>query len=111
MAKKRTRRGGPRSGSKAQAVRDQFAALGDSARPKDVIAALKAKGISVAPAQVSNIKATLHKKKGSKKKTAAAAQSNGHFTLESLLEAKKLAERLGGVESALKALTALSKLQ
>jgi hypothetical protein len=92
-------------------VRDEFGVQGASARPKDVIAALKAKGITVAPAQVSNIKATLHKKKGRKKQTKAAAQSNGEFTLNSLLEAKKLAERLGGVEVALNALSALSKLQ
>jgi len=110
MAKKRLRRGGPRSGSKAQAVRDEFAAQGASARPKDVIAALKEKGISVAPAQVSNIKATLGKTSGGKKKGAVGG-AKGEFTLDSLLEAKKLAEKLGGVEVALKALTALSKLQ
>ena len=111
MAKKRVKRGGPRSSSKAQAVRDEFAAQGASARPKDVIAALKAKGITVAPAQVSNIKATLLKKKGAKKRTGGAAHSNGHLSIESLIKAKKLAERLGGIDVALKALTALSKLQ
>jgi hypothetical protein len=111
MAKRRAKRGGPRSNSKAQAVRDAFEKQGADARPKDVIAALKAKGISVAPAQVSNIKASLRKKKGAKKKTTAAAHSNGQLSLESLLEAKKLAVRLGGVDVALTALTALSKLQ
>jgi hypothetical protein len=111
MAKKRVKRGGPRSSSKAQAVRDEFAAQGADARPKDVIAALKAKGIEVAPAQVSNIKATLSSKKGAKKSKGGAAHANGELSLDSLLEAKKLAERLGGVEVALKALTALSRLQ
>ena len=111
MAKKRVKRGGPRSSSKAQAVRDEFDAQGLAARPKDVIAALKAKGIVVAPAQVSNITATLGTKKGGKKRAGAATASNGHLSIESLIEAKKLAERLGGVERALKAFTALSKLQ
>src|SRR5262245_8856766 len=107
MAKKRTRRRGPRENSKAQAIRDQFASLGAKARPKDVIAALKAKGIVVSSAQVSNIKASQRKGKSRGK---AARAADGTFTLEALVDAKKLADRLGGVEAARELLDALSRL-
>ncbi len=108
MAKKRTRQRGPRENSKAQAIRDQFEALGVNARPKDVIAALAAKGIKVSSAQVSNLKA--RHGKGKKRGAKVGAGTNGSFTLEALVDAKKLADRLGGVESARKLLDALSKL-
>jgi hypothetical protein len=107
MATKTVRRRKSRSGSKAQAIRDEFAAQGATARPKNVIAALKAKGISVSSAQVSNIKAGLRKPG---RKAHAGHGTNGTISLTSLLEAKKLAERLGGVEVARQAIEALAKL-
>jgi hypothetical protein len=109
MAKEMRGRRKPRAGSKAQAIRDEFSSQGASARPKDVISALKAKGISVSSAQVSNIKSTLGKKKRGRK-AGAGHGTNGTLSLESLLEAKKLAERVGGVEIARQALEALVKL-
>ena len=109
MAKKTRGRRRPRAGSKAQAIRDEFSSQGASARPKDIISALKAKGISVSSAQVSNIKTTLGKKKRGRKASAAHG-ANGMLTLESLLEAKKLADRVGGVAVARQALEALVKL-
>ena len=96
----------PRSSSKAQAIRDEFASQGPKARPKDVIAVLKSKGVSVSSAQVSNIKATLAKHKRGRKSHG----SNGTLSLESLVEAKKLADRLGGIEAARYAIEALAKL-
>ena len=96
----------PRSSSKAQAIRDELAAQGPKARPKDVIAVLESKGISVSSAQVSNIKATLRNHKAGRKSRGV----NGALSLESLVEAKKLADRLGGVEAARYAIEALAKL-
>ena len=114
MAKKKSPVSSSRGKSKAQAIRDEFAAQGAAARPKDVIAALKAKGMKVASAQVSNIKAKLGSGKAKRGRKPGAAHSahsaNGMVSLEVLLEAKKLAERLGGVDAARKALEALSKL-
>jgi hypothetical protein len=51
--------------NKAQAIRD-YLATNPTAKGTEVVAALKAKGINVAPAQVSNVK-TAGKKKGRKK--------------------------------------------
>ena len=109
MAKKKPGRGKAGSSTKAQAIRDEFSSRGASARPKDVIAALKSKGVVVSSAQVSNIKASLGKKKRGRK-AAAAHSSNGMISLDILVEAKKLAARIGGIDAARKALDALSKL-
>lgn len=51
--------------NKAQAIRDYFAAHPD-AKGTEVVAALKAKGITVAAAQVSNVKTAAGKKKKGK---------------------------------------------
>jgi hypothetical protein len=109
MVTKTARHRKPRSESKAQAIRDEFAAQGRKARPKNVIAALEAKGVSVSSAQVSNIKAALSKRKPGRKAHAGHG-SNGAISLASLVEAKKLADRLGGIELARHAIEALAKL-
>jgi hypothetical protein len=109
MAKKTLRRRKSRAGSKAQAIRDEFSSQGAKARPKDVIAALKAKGISVSSAQVSNIKAGLGKRKPGRKAHLDHG-TNGTISLTSLLEAKKLADRLGGIDVARQSIEALVKL-
>ncbi len=93
--------------SKAQAIRDEFHALGRKSRPKDVIASLAAKGIEVSSAQVSNVKATLGRGKPGRKGSAPA---NGTLSLEVLVETKKLADRLGGIDVARKVLDVLASL-
>jgi hypothetical protein len=110
MAKKATSPRKARSQNKAQAIRDEFSAQGGTARPKDVIAALKDKGVVVSSAQVSNIKATLFKKKRGGRKAANGHAGNGAITLTALLETKKLASRLGGLAAVKQAVEALSQL-
>ncbi|HEY1600863.1 MAG TPA: hypothetical protein VGG64_14745 [Pirellulales bacterium] len=109
MAKKTSGRKRAGSPSKAQAIRDEFTSQGAGARPKDVIANLKAKGIEVSSAQVSNIKATLGTVKHGRKHNGKAG-SNGTLSIEALLEAKKLADRIGGIEAARHAIEALARL-
>lgn len=94
--------------NKAEKIRETLEKLGADARTKDVIATLKAQKITVAAAQVSNIKAAL---RGPKK---AKRGHNGHgdlISLAGLQAAKKLVESLGSVEAAQKALGVFAKLQ
>jgi len=117
MAKRKVARGGrSKSGvNKAHEIREQFAAQGANARPKDVIAALAEKGIKVSSAQVSNIKSKLggksNRKVGRKSGRKAQAGSNGAVSLAALLDAKRLAQKMGGVEAAKRALDVLVRLQ
>lgn len=96
-----------RTVNKAEKIREAFAELGNDARPKDVIAALAKQNIKVAPAQVSNLKAKLGVKRGASKRGGKKATDG--LSLDSLLAAKKLVDTLG-IERALEAIQALSKL-
>jgi hypothetical protein len=101
--------------SKSESVRQYLAANSD-ATPKQVSDALAKQGIKASPTLVSGVKFHLAKKGKSKKaaKTAAklpAAAGNGRsLSLDDLVEAKKLADRLGGLDKAKAALEALAKL-
>lgn len=105
------------AGSKAQAVRDAMAA-NRSAGPKEIADLLKAQGYEITASYVSLVKWQDGKKKrkpksGAKAVPAAAATGTalaGGLTIESLLQAKKLAEAMGGVETARKAIAALHEL-
>jgi len=90
--------------SKADAIRNMFTEMGLDARPRDVIAALKARGIVVTSAQVSTLRSKLSKN-GSPAGTAV-----GEVSLAHLLAAKQLAARLGGIANARQALDSLAKL-
>lgn len=125
MAKKKAAtatkgRRGRRKGSKSGAIRDHLAANPD-AQPKEIVDALKAQGIDVTAPQVSQVK-WAESKKGPTAKTAkrkgrrgrpprAAASGTNGKSYESLLEAKKLVDKLGGVEAAKQALDILATLQ
>jgi hypothetical protein len=65
----------------------------------DVVAALKSQRVKVSSAQVYNVKAT-----------NGAPKRRGRDKFAALIEAKKLADKLGGVEKAREALNALAKL-
>jgi uncharacterized protein YneF (UPF0154 family) len=89
--------------SKADAIRDMFGTMGRTARPRDVIAALKARGVVVTSAQVSMLRRKLPRSGSPGKSTAAVS-------LDQLLAAKHLAERLGGINNARQALDSLARL-
>jgi len=96
--------------NKSEKIRETFAAMGHDARPKDVIAELAKSKITVSPAAVSNIKATLGggMRKRSRKGHRATADT---ISLDSLVTAKKFIDQIGGLEKAQGALDALAKLQ
>ena len=86
--------------NKAEKIRETLEKLGPDVRTKDVIATLAEQKITVAPAQVSNIKAVL---RGPKKGKRGIKGTNGHgdlISLSGLQAAKKLVESLGSVEAA-----------
>ncbi|MBC8876703.1 MAG: hypothetical protein H8E44_45320 [Planctomycetes bacterium] len=107
MAKKKARV------NKSQAIRDFIAANPDAA-PKDVESALGKKGIKVSSGLVCTVRANAKgkPKKVAAKKTVAAkkAPASDEISLGALLGAKKLAQQLGGVDAANKAINALAQL-
>jgi len=109
MAKKKARV------NKSQAIRDFLAADPDAA-PKDVEAALAKEGIKVSSALICTVKSKVKakgkpKKAATKKKTAAKKPpASDKIALSALLEAKKLAQQLGGIDAAKQAINALAQL-
>lgn len=111
MAKRRAyqrRSGGP---NKAQAIRDMLNSSGMQTPTKDVVSALAGQGIEVSAAHVSNIKAQLRKGGGANGQGRRGRRPSGDtVSITSLMEAKRLADRLGGVEAARAIFEALSRL-
>jgi hypothetical protein len=97
--------------NKSQAIRD-YLKTNRKAMPKDVVEALKAKGIKVSPQMVSTVKFNMQKKKG-KRRAAGRRASNGRpetVSLSSLLDAKKFVQTVGSFEKAKAALDSYAKL-
>jgi hypothetical protein len=94
--------------NKAAKIRETLEKLGRDARNKDVIATLAEQKITVAPAQVSNIKAALHGgvSNGRGKRTGVEK-----ISIASLQSAKKLIDEVGSIEAAKHALDVLGKLR
>ncbi len=91
--------------NKADAIRGAWAEVGVDGRPRDVIALLAGRGITVTSAQVSTLRKSVGKKRGK------AALNHVHSVpFEHLVIAKSLAAKLGGIEQAQQALNNLSKL-
>lgn len=101
---------GTKRGAKAQAIRDTFRKLGRKAKPSEVISDLKAQGIKASYSQVSTIRKSVFKR-GRKSGGSSVVATSETIAMDHLLEAKRLAEKLGGIEAARHALSALSKLQ
>ena len=98
--------------NKSRAIRD-YCKANPEAGPTETAAALKKQGIQVSTAMVSTVKTQAKKKKGRGRKKAArgAKPASDKIALSSLIQAKKMAESLGGIEKAQTALAALAKLQ
>lgn len=111
MAKKKA---APAKGeiNKSQAVRD-YLKTNRNAMPKDVVEALKAQGIEVSAQTVSTAKFMMKRKRRGKRAAGGRKSSAGNgemVSVSALLDAKKLIDKLGGIEKAKSALEALSKL-
>jgi hypothetical protein len=118
MAKKKAGKSG------SQHIRE-YLAKNPTATPNQIIEALANKGVKVSSGLVSNVKYTSGptvkgKKKAAPKnavqkwapkKKAAPKRGAAALTVEDLLEAKKLADELGGIAEARKALDTLEKLK
>jgi hypothetical protein len=85
--------------SKADAIRSMWSTMGIGARPRDVIEALAERGVKVSSAQVGMLRTANGKRNGA-----------APVSLEHLMAAKKLAEHLGGIDVARRALDGLAKV-
>jgi len=118
-AKASRRAAAGKHGSKSDAVRAYLAAHRD-ASPNDVAAALRKKGIRISTSLASQIKYSKGTKAGRPRgrrgpgrprMTNARASRNGAaLDVGALLEAKRLAERMGGIKKAREALAVLARL-
>jgi hypothetical protein len=115
--KKRKAKKRPVIANKSQAIRDTAKALGKRARPKDVIAALADKGITVVSAQVSTVLKAAGMRRGRRRRRIEAVvvahkpSTNGHgFMIDELVKVKKLAAELGGTAKIKELVGALERL-
>ncbi len=97
-------------GRKSQAIRD-YLSQNPGAMPKDIIAGLKAQGTKVSPALVSNVKYGGNMVKATKKAVGRKPASAAAITADDLMQAKELADQLGGVGKAKEALETLERLR
>jgi hypothetical protein len=104
MAKKAA--GGP---NKSELIRT-YKSNHKRAKPKDISAALGKEGITVTPAFVSTVLSTARRKKGKGMRRAAARPAAGGGDYSHLIQARKLADQMGGVDKARAALDALAKI-
>jgi len=98
--------------NKSQAIRDHLAKHPDDGL-KAIVAALGKKKIKVTESLASHVKYTSAGKKKRRKKKAATTQRtvSDKISISTLVQAKKMADQLGGIEKAKTALAALAKLQ
>ena len=104
--------------SRAEMIRQTAQALGKRVRPRDIIAALKEKGVSVSHTLVSKTLAAagFRRRRRRRKPRASAnarqaASGSGPLDLGALIAAKALIEKVGGIENAQAAISVLKKLQ
>jgi len=104
----------------------QYIARFPNAKPKEILAGLKAEGVTVKSGLISAVKYHTGKKQGKKKRRAATLQVavrtttaapkavasfTSDVTIEQLLEVKRLADAMGGAEHVRKALETLDQLR
>ena len=110
--------------NKSQEIRDYLAA-NPAAKPKEIVAAMKSKGIKVSAQFVSSVKSSSKTKgptkrrgrpAGSKNKTTVARKtttprgSSDTVSVNSLLKVKRVIEEIGSIEEVKSALNTLEKL-
>jgi arginine repressor len=103
--------------TKAQSIRDIAKELGKKARPRDIIAALAEKGITVTSPQVSMTLKAAGMRRGRRRRKVVAAvavkrhSGNGHgLDINELVQVKKLADQLGGTAKLKELAAALERL-
>jgi arginine repressor len=102
--------------SKAEMIRQTAKSSGKKVRPRDIIAKLKEQGVEVSSALVSStLRAAGFRRKRRGRKAGAQsvrtrATANG-LNLDALIAAKSLIEKVGGIENAEAAISALKRLR
>ena len=98
--------------NKSEAIRNYLSEQ-PKAGPKEITEVLGKSGIVVTPSFVSTIKTAVNKKKGGRKKRSAGGgrSTSDRFSMSMLVQAKKLADNMGGVEKAKDAVNALARLR
>jgi hypothetical protein len=96
--------------SKSDAIRNYKSAHGN-AGPTEIAAALTKEGTKVTPAFVSTVLSNAKRKgrKGRRKAMQGAGRASGD-PVQSLVQAKKLADQMGGIDRARTALDALARI-
>ena len=101
-------------GAKTQAVRDYISANPD-AKPKAIVAGLKAQGLTVKLGLANSVKYSKRSKvrKGRTRAmhTAARRTSSSAVTIEQLIEVKRFADSFGGADQVRQALDTLEQLR
>jgi hypothetical protein len=97
-------------------IRQTAQTLGKRVRPRDIIATLREKGVTVSSTLVSKTLAAAgfrrRRRRASAGSNARPATSLGRsLNLDALIAAKALIEKVGGLENAQAALSALRRLQ
>jgi len=103
---------GAASSTKADLIRETAKGMAKPVRPKDVVAALKERGVEVLHTHVSQVLASMGMKKKRKAAVGGAAPavaSNG-LNINDLVMAKKLVGQVGSIEKVREALAALARL-
>lgn len=95
--------------NKSQAIR-AYKSTHKRSKPKEISEALAKEGVNVTPAFVSTVLSTARRKKGKggRRGPGKAAKSGNAYS--HLIQARKLADQMGGVEKARAALDALAKI-
>jgi hypothetical protein len=104
--------------SRAEMIRQTAQALGKRVRPRDIIATLMEKGVTVSSTLVSKTLAAAgfrrrrrHRQLGPGAAVHRSASPGGSLDLDALIAAKALIEKVGGIENAQAAISVLKKLQ
>ncbi len=100
--------------NKAQFIRDALDKLGIDAPAKEIQALAAEQKMEIAPAQISNIRTKLKEGGGKRKKGRAAKASTGgndSRIASDLIQARVMADKMGGVERAKTLLDLLNKLR
>ena len=104
---------GSAGATKADQIREVAGGMEKPVRPRDVVAALKDRGVNVSSAQVSTVLLAMGMKKRKRRRRKMAAGSTNNsasLNINDLVLAKKLVAQVGSVEKVREALAALARL-
>jgi hypothetical protein len=96
-----------KSGQNRSAAIRAYKDSNKNAKPKEISEALVKDGVKVSPAYVSTVLSNARRKGGGRRKKRGAA---GGRAYADLVQAKKLADAMGGIDRARSALSALARI-